>query len=187
MLHRHLRLKLQPTLLPWAAALLEQVACADGVAASPNAAQNGPPMPHLSEAEDVVHEQQHILALLVTEVLGNGQTSQCHTGTSTCTQATAAEDQPVSSRAAAAHALAAASSAYWLRSADCSHACTLPANQRLAAQAACWAHMLTPRAVLIKPHTQQSPEAVAGRPHQGARSSGRTPASPWSLPAAPQA
>merc|ERR1739844_291380 len=35
----------------------------------------------LSESEDVVNEEQHILTLLVTEVLGHGQSSQSHTGT----------------------------------------------------------------------------------------------------------
>merc|ERR1712141_970685 len=35
----------------------------------------------LSESEDVVNEEQHILTLLVTEVLGNGQSSQSNTGT----------------------------------------------------------------------------------------------------------
>mmetsp|Transcript_22005 Transcript_22005/g.31929 ORF Transcript_22005/g.31929 Transcript_22005/m.31929 type:complete len:285 (+) Transcript_22005:634-1488(+) len=33
----------------------------------------------LSEAEDIVDEKQHILSLLVSEVLGNGQTSKGHT------------------------------------------------------------------------------------------------------------
>ena len=35
----------------------------------------------LGEAEDVVNEEEHILALLVTEVLGNGETGQGDTGT----------------------------------------------------------------------------------------------------------
>merc|ERR1712024_147851 len=35
----------------------------------------------LSESEDVVNEEQHILTLLVTEVLGHGQSSQSNTGT----------------------------------------------------------------------------------------------------------
>ena len=35
----------------------------------------------LGETEDVVDEEQHILTLLVTEVLGDGQTSQGDTGT----------------------------------------------------------------------------------------------------------
>ena len=35
----------------------------------------------LGETENVVDEQKHVLALLVTEVLGNGQTGQGHTGT----------------------------------------------------------------------------------------------------------
>jgi hypothetical protein len=34
----------------------------------------------LSEAEDVVDEEQHILSLLVAEVLGDGQTGQTDTG-----------------------------------------------------------------------------------------------------------
>lgn len=37
----------------------------------------------LCETEDVVNEQQHILTLLVTEVLGHGQSSQSHSGTGT--------------------------------------------------------------------------------------------------------
>ena len=36
---------------------------------------------YLSESEDVVNEEQHVLTLLVTEVLSHGQTSQSHTGT----------------------------------------------------------------------------------------------------------
>ena len=36
---------------------------------------------YLSESEDVVNEEQHILTLLVTEVLGDGQSSQSNTGT----------------------------------------------------------------------------------------------------------
>ena len=35
----------------------------------------------LGEAENVVNEEQHILTLLITEVLGDGQTSQGDTGT----------------------------------------------------------------------------------------------------------
>merc|ERR1739844_611711 len=35
----------------------------------------------LSESEDVVNEEQHVLSFLVTEVLGNGQSSQSNTGT----------------------------------------------------------------------------------------------------------
>ena len=35
----------------------------------------------LCESEDVVDEEQHILSLFVTEILGNGQTSQSDTGT----------------------------------------------------------------------------------------------------------
>jgi hypothetical protein len=38
----------------------------------------------LGEAEDVVNEEQHVLALLVTEVLGNGKTSQRNARASTC-------------------------------------------------------------------------------------------------------
>jgi len=34
----------------------------------------------LGEAEDVVDEQQHILSLLVTEILGDGQTGQADAG-----------------------------------------------------------------------------------------------------------
>eukprot|EP00123_Amoebidium_parasiticum_P007880 comp18430_c0_seq1/m.19678 comp18430_c0_seq1/g.19678 ORF comp18430_c0_seq1/g.19678 comp18430_c0_seq1/m.19678 type:complete len:536 (+) comp18430_c0_seq1:33-1640(+) len=37
----------------------------------------------LGEAEDVVNEQQHVLTLVVTEVLGHRQTRQGHTGTGT--------------------------------------------------------------------------------------------------------
>jgi hypothetical protein len=37
----------------------------------------------LGEAENVVNEEQHILAFLVTEVLGNGQTGKGDTGTGT--------------------------------------------------------------------------------------------------------
>lgn len=37
----------------------------------------------LCEAEDVVDEEQHILTLLVTEVLCYGQSSQSHSGTGT--------------------------------------------------------------------------------------------------------
>ena len=37
----------------------------------------------LSETENVVDEEQHILALLITEVLRDGQTSESDTGTST--------------------------------------------------------------------------------------------------------
>ena len=37
---------------------------------------------YLSEPEDVVNEEQHILTLLVTEVLGDGQTGQSNTSTS---------------------------------------------------------------------------------------------------------
>lgn len=37
----------------------------------------------LGESENVVDEQQHILTLLVTEVLGNGETRQSDTSTST--------------------------------------------------------------------------------------------------------
>ena len=36
---------------------------------------------YLCESEDVVNEEQHILALLVTEVLSNGQSSKSDTGT----------------------------------------------------------------------------------------------------------
>ena len=36
---------------------------------------------YLSESEDVVNEEQHVLTLLVTEVLSHGQTSQSNTGT----------------------------------------------------------------------------------------------------------
>ena len=36
----------------------------------------------LREAEDVVNEQQHILTLLITEVLGNSKTGQGDTSTS---------------------------------------------------------------------------------------------------------
>lgn len=35
----------------------------------------------LGESENVVDEKQHILAFLVTEVLGNGQTSKSNSGT----------------------------------------------------------------------------------------------------------
>ena len=37
----------------------------------------------LGETEDVVDEEKHILALLITEVLRNGQTSKRDTGTGT--------------------------------------------------------------------------------------------------------
>ena len=37
----------------------------------------------LSETENVVNEEQHILSFLVTEVLGNGETSESDTGTGT--------------------------------------------------------------------------------------------------------
>src|SRR6266550_1126953 len=37
----------------------------------------------LSETENVVDEEQHVLAFLVTEVLGNGKTGQSNTGTGT--------------------------------------------------------------------------------------------------------
>ena len=37
----------------------------------------------LSEAENVVDEEQHVLALLVTEVLGNSEAGQSNTGTGT--------------------------------------------------------------------------------------------------------
>jgi hypothetical protein len=37
----------------------------------------------LSETENVVNEEQHILAFLVTEVLGNGETGKSNTGTGT--------------------------------------------------------------------------------------------------------
>lgn len=37
----------------------------------------------LGETENVVNEEQHVLTLLVTEVLGNGQTGQGNTGTGT--------------------------------------------------------------------------------------------------------
>jgi len=37
----------------------------------------------LSETENVVNEEQHILTLLITEVLGNGQASKGNTGTGT--------------------------------------------------------------------------------------------------------
>jgi peptide chain release factor 1 len=37
----------------------------------------------LSESENVVNEEQHILAFLVTEVLGNGEASKGDTGTGT--------------------------------------------------------------------------------------------------------
>ena len=37
----------------------------------------------LSETEDVIDEQKHILALLITEVLRNGKTSERNTGTGT--------------------------------------------------------------------------------------------------------
>merc|ERR1719242_2367315 len=37
----------------------------------------------LGEPEDVVDEEQHVLTLLVTEVLGDGQSSQGNTGTGT--------------------------------------------------------------------------------------------------------
>ena len=37
----------------------------------------------LGETEDVVDEEKHILALLITEVLRNGETSQRDTGTGT--------------------------------------------------------------------------------------------------------
>ena len=36
---------------------------------------------YLSESEDVVNEEQHVLSLLVTEVLGHSQSSQSNTGT----------------------------------------------------------------------------------------------------------
>ena len=35
----------------------------------------------LSEAEDVVDEEQHVLAFLITEVLSNGKAGQSNTGT----------------------------------------------------------------------------------------------------------
>ena len=37
----------------------------------------------LGETEDVVDEKKHILALLITEVLRNGETSERNTGTGT--------------------------------------------------------------------------------------------------------
>jgi hypothetical protein len=37
----------------------------------------------LSEAEDVIDEEKHILAFLITEVFGNSQTGQSNTSTST--------------------------------------------------------------------------------------------------------
>ena len=40
-------------------------------------------MAHLGEAEDVVHEEQHILALKVTEVLCDGEPGQRHAGART--------------------------------------------------------------------------------------------------------
>ena len=36
---------------------------------------------YLGESEDVVDEEQHVLTLLVTEVLGDGETGQGDTGT----------------------------------------------------------------------------------------------------------
>lgn len=36
---------------------------------------------YLSESEDVVDEEEHILSLLVPEVLGHGEASKGHTGT----------------------------------------------------------------------------------------------------------
>jgi len=41
----------------------------------------------LGEAEDVVNEEQHVLPLLVTEVLGNGKTSEGNARASTCSYA----------------------------------------------------------------------------------------------------
>lgn len=37
----------------------------------------------LGESEDVVNEEEHVLTLLVTEVLGNSQTGEGNTGTGT--------------------------------------------------------------------------------------------------------
>ena len=37
----------------------------------------------LSETENVVDEEKHILALLITEILGDGETSESDTGTGT--------------------------------------------------------------------------------------------------------
>lgn len=39
--------------------------------------------PYLSKAEDVVHKEQHILTLSITEVLSNGESSQSHSSTGT--------------------------------------------------------------------------------------------------------
>ena len=47
----------------------------------------------LGETENVVNEEQHVLALLVTEVLGNGQTGQGDTGTGTWGLVHLTEDQ----------------------------------------------------------------------------------------------
>jgi peptide chain release factor 1 len=47
----------------------------------------------LGETEDVVNEEKHILTLLVTEVLGNGQTGQGDTGTGTRGLVHLTEDQ----------------------------------------------------------------------------------------------
>jgi len=35
----------------------------------------------LCEAEDIINEEQHVLSLLVPEVLGDGESGQCDTGT----------------------------------------------------------------------------------------------------------
>jgi len=47
------------------------------------AEQSGHLRASLSEAEDVVDEQQHVLVLLVSEVLSNGKTSKTDTGAGT--------------------------------------------------------------------------------------------------------
>ena len=47
----------------------------------------------LGETENVVDEQKHILALLITEVLRNGQTSESNTGTGTWGLVHLAEDE----------------------------------------------------------------------------------------------
>ena len=47
------------------------------------------PCPNLGEAEDVVHKEQHVLAHLVTEVLGHGEACESHTSTCTCGQCAA--------------------------------------------------------------------------------------------------
>ena len=41
------------------------------------------PFAHLGESEDVINEEEHILTFLVTEILGNGQSSEGNTGTGT--------------------------------------------------------------------------------------------------------